>query len=61
MTKMGLVLYANVDSPDSGDFGSKVNKGVVMVHLEISSKLIRPWYLALNVLLGHCTKESVGF
>ena len=59
--KMGLVLYTNVDSSDSGDLGSKVNLEVVMVHFEISSKLMRPWYLAWNFLPGHCTKDSVGF
>ena len=45
-TKIGLGLYTNVDCLDSGDFGNRVNLGVVMVHLEISSKLIRPWNLS---------------
>ena len=44
--KIGLVLYTKVDCMDSGDFGNEVNVGVVMVHFEISSKLISPWYLA---------------
>ena len=44
--KIGLVLYTKVDCLDSGDFGNKVNFGVVMVHFEISLKLISPWYLA---------------
>ena len=58
--KIGLVLYTKVDCLDSGDFGNKVNLGVVMVHFEISSKLISPWYLAWNVFSGHSTKDSVG-
>ena len=45
-TKIGLGLYTKVDCLDSGDFGNRVNLGVVMVHFEISSKLISPWYLA---------------
>ena len=59
--KIGLVLYTKVDFLDSGDLGNKVNCGVVMVHFEISSKLISPWYLAWNVFSGHSTKDSVGF
>ena len=43
---MGLVLYTKVDFSDSGDLGNKVNIGLVMVHFDISSKLMRPWYLA---------------
>ena len=48
--KIGLVLYTKVDCLDFGDFGNKVNFGVVMVHFEISLKLISPWYLAWNVV-----------
>ena len=60
-TKIGLGLYTNVDCLDSGDFGNRVNFGVVMVHFEICSKLIRPWNLSWKVWLGHSTKDSVGF